>query len=323
MGDREGLTLQRTCRESANADAGGGQTLDRAGFLYALAAYGWWGLMPLYFEQVKPVEPLELLAHRIVWSILLLALLLTGLRRWAEVWRCLRSAKTLRLLLVTTVLLAVNWLAYIYCAWKGHLVQASLGYFILPLVNIVLGMVFLGERLHGVQWLPVALAALGMSILIAFSPEPPWIALMIAFSFSVYGLLRKRVGLDGLTGLTVETLLLAPLAGGYLLWLTHTGNGIMGAKGNWLDAMLLLSGVVTTVPLYCFAEAARRVPLTSLGFMQYLSPTLQLILAVTRGGEEFGSLKQVSFGLIWAALLVFTLTSLRPRALAVEADEAR
>ena len=297
--------------------------LDRAGLFYGLAAYTWWGLMPFYFEQVdKEVAALELLAHRIVWSVLLLALLLTALRRWPGVRRCLGSMKTLRLLAVTTVLLAVNWLAYIWCAITDQLVQASLGYFILPLVSIVLGLVFLGERLRGVQWLAVGLATAGVVIPVVHAGEFPWLALSVAITFSVYGLLRKRLNIDGLTGLTVETLLLAPLSLGYLLWLCYSGTGVMGQKSHWLDAMLLLSGVVTTVPLYCFGEAARRLPLTVLAFMQYLSPTLQLLLAVARRGEGFGPVRQFSFALIWLALAVFTLSSLQNRRPLIEADEA-
>ncbi len=287
--------------------------MDRTGLLYGLAAYVWWGLMPLYFAEVLTVPPLEMLAHRIVWSLVLLVILVTMAGRWSDIRRCFRSRPTLQLLLATTVLLALNWLAYIYSATQRRLVQASLGYFILPLVSIVLGMVFLGERLRGLQWLAVSLATAGVLILIVHGGEVPWIALTIAISFSLYGLLRKRVGVDGLAGLTVETLLLTPLAAGYLLWLAQRGTGQMGQESRQLDGLLLLSGLVTTVPLYCFGEAARRLPMTTLGFFQYLSPSLQLILAVTLLRETFGPVQQASFGLIWTALAVFTIASLRMR----------
>jgi chloramphenicol-sensitive protein RarD len=285
--------------------------VQRAGLLYGLAAYTWWGLMPFYFDAVRrDVTATELLAHRIVWSMVLLAILLTPLRRWAEVGSCLRSWRTLRLLMITTILLAFNWLAYIYCALHDELVQASLGYFILPLVSIVLGMVFLGERFRGTQWLAVALASGGVATLVIAEARVPWLALMLAVSFSFYGLLRKRAAVDALAGLTVETLLLTPLSGGYLLWLGYDGTGVFG-RDLQIDRLLLLGGVVTTTPLFCFGEAARRLPLTTLGFMQYLSPTLQLILAVACMGEKFDVERQVSFGLIWGALLVFTIASLR------------
>jgi chloramphenicol-sensitive protein RarD len=216
-----------------------------------------------------------------------------------------------RLLLATTVLIALNWLTYITAVAEGRVIEASLGYFILPLVSILLGTVFLGEKLRPLQWAAVALAAGGMVQLIAVEQGMPWIAFTLAVSFSLYGLFRKQAGVDGLIGLTVETLLLGPIALGYLLWLAASGKGTMGQGNHSLDLLLLLSGVVTTIPLFCFAEAARRLPLTTLGFLQYLSPTLQLILAVTRLNETFGPAKQVGFGLIWAALVVFTVASLR------------
>jgi chloramphenicol-sensitive protein RarD len=288
---------------------GGGAT--RAGLLFGVGAYVFWGLMPLYFERVMDVPPLELLAQRIVWSFLLLAVLITLMRRWREVRRCLSDPRVRRLLLATTVLIALNWLAYITAVAEGRVIEASLGYYILPLVSVILGTVFLGEKLRPLQWAAVALAAGGMVQLVAIEKGIPWIAFTLAVSFSLYGLFRKQAGVDGLIGLTVETLLLGPIALGYLVWLAVSGKASMGRGDLSLDLLLLLSGVVTTIPLFCFAEAARRLPLTTLGFLQYLSPTLQLILAVTRLGESFGPAKQVGFGLIWAALVVFTVASLR------------
>jgi chloramphenicol-sensitive protein RarD len=283
--------------------------VDRPGLVFGIVAYVWWGLMPLYFREVQTVPAWELLAHRVVWSAVLLAGFLTAMRRWPEVARCLRSPATFGLLLVTTLLLAANWLGYIYAATTDQLVQASLGYFILPLVSVVLAMVFLGERLRGGQGIAVLLAAAGVVNLVARGDDVPWLALTLAISFSFYGLLRKKVGVDGLVGLSVETLLLAPFAAGYLLVLG--GDGKMGTEGVGLDVLLVLSGVVTTVPLFCFGEAARRLPLLTLSFMQYLSPTLQLLLAVFRNGEPFGPEKQLSFALIWVALLLYMLVALR------------
>ncbi len=283
--------------------------MDRAGLFFGIAAYTWWGLMPLYFREVDRVPAGELLAHRIVWSAVLLVIFLSAARRWPEVLRCLRSPRIFGSLAITTLLLGANWLGYIHAATTGQLVQASLGYFILPLVSVVLALVFLGERLRTAQWLAVALASAGVLNLVAQGDGVPWLALTLAISFSFYGLLRKKTAVDGLVGLSIETLLLVPVAAGYLLWLG--ADGTMGSEGAWLDGLLMLSGVVTTVPLFCFGEAARRLPLLTLGFMQYLSPTLQLLLAVFRNDEPFGPIQQASFGLIWLALAVYTLVTLR------------
>lgn len=282
----------------------------RTGLLYGLAAYTWWGLMPLYFERVQHVPALEILAHRIVWSFLLLAVITTCLRRWDEVKRCLVDPVARLHLCGTTILIAVNWLAYIYGVVERKVVLASLGYFILPLVSILLGTLLLGERLKPLQWLAVALAGCGVVCFVAGEGQWPWLSLVIAVSFGLYGLLRKRIDVDGMTGLTVETLLLCPPCAAYLLWLAWQGKPMMGSDRT-LDVLLLLSCVVTTVPLFCFGEAARRLPLSTLGFLQYLSPTLQLILGVTRLNEPFGTARQVGFAFIWAGLAVFSFASLR------------
>jgi chloramphenicol-sensitive protein RarD len=279
--------------------------------LYGLAAYGIWGLVPLYFDAVKTVPAPEMLAHRIVWSVVFLAGLLTLARRWSEMRRCLRSPPVMIRLLSTTILIALNWLVFIHGVITGQVVQTSLGYFILPLVSILLGLMFLGERLRPLQWAAVALAAAGVANLVFRAGEVPWIALTLGVSFSIYGLLRKQVAVDGLVGLSIETMLLSPIASGFLLWLAFTGQSTMGAHTRTLDVLVLFSGVVTTVPLFCFGEAARRLPLTTLSFLQYLSPSLALLVAVTYLGEDFGPEKQLSFAFIWAALLVFTFASIR------------
>jgi chloramphenicol-sensitive protein RarD len=232
------------------------------------------------------------------------------MRRWPEVRRCLASGPNMRRLLATTVLIGVNWLVFIYAVNDRQVVQTSLGYFILPLVSILLGMVFLGERLRPFQWLAVALATAGVVNLIFQAGELPWIASILAISFSLYGLLRKQVAVDGLVGLSVETMLLLPLAAGFLLWLAFVGESSMSAHTSTLNVLVLLSGVVTTVPLWCFGEAARRLSLTTLGFLQYISPSLALIVAVTWLDEDFGPEKRWSFACIWAGLAVFTLASL-------------
>jgi chloramphenicol-sensitive protein RarD len=283
----------------------------RAGLLYGLAAYGWWGLVPLYFKAVADLPAVEILAQRIVWSVAFLAMVLAWARRWQDVARCFRDRRLLLTLLGSTVLIALNWLAYIYSVTSGQLVQSSLGYFILPLVSIALGMVWFKERLRPLQLAAVAVAAAGVLELTRANGELPWIAMVIAFSFGFYGLLRKRAAVDGLVGLSVEVALLLPVAAGYLCYLGLTGALSLGAQGAATDLLLVLSGVVTAVPLLCFGQAARRLPLSALGFLQYLSPTLALVLGVVLYEEEFGTKEAISFGLIWGALVVYSFDMAR------------
>lgn len=281
----------------------------RSGFLYGLGAYGWWGLMPIYFRAVKDVPATEILAHRIVWCGVLLAGVLTLARRWSDVAVSLRTRQVAAVLFVCGLLLAVNWFTYIYAAVSDRIAQASLGYFLIPLVNVAFGLIIFRERLRPARWLAVALAAIGVGYVIATAGILPWISLTIAISFSIYGVLRKLTPVDGLVGLFVETLFLAPVAGGFVVWWFLQQTGTMG-KVDWqTDGLLLLSGVVTAVPLLCFGQAARRLPLTSLGFLQYLSPTLQLMLAVFLYDEPFHRQQQISFGFIWLALAIVTVDS--------------
>lgn len=279
------------------------------GVIYALAAYGWWGLVPLYFHALKHVPPLELLAHRIVWSIFFLAFLLWLLRGFDELRRVLGSPRDRRWLLLTTLLIAVNWFVYIYAVVRGQIVDASLGYFMNPLVSVLLGLVVLGERLRRLQWLAVLLAVVAVLRLTLAAGKFPWISLTLAGCFGLYGLLRKQINADGLVGLSVEVLFLFPLALMYVGWLWATSQLAFGRHG-WLDLVLTFSGVVTAVPLMCFGQAARRLPLVMLGFLQYLSPTIQLLLALLVFGEPFEPEKVLCFVLIWAGLLVFTIDSM-------------
>jgi chloramphenicol-sensitive protein RarD len=262
--------------------------------------------VPVYFKAVGDLPALEILAQRIVWSVLFLAVLLGGMRRWGEVVRCFRERRLLLALLGSTALVALNWLVYIHGVTSGQIVQTSLGYFLLPLVSIALGMVCFEERLRRLQWLAVALAIAGVLRLTLVRGEWPWIALVLAVSFGFYGLLRKRAPVDGLVGLSVEVLLLLPVSALYLLYLALAGNLSLGAKDTATDLLLLLSGPVTAVPLICFGQAARRLPLTTLGFLLYLSPSLSLLLAVACYDEPFDAAEAVSFGLIWAGLLVYS-----------------
>jgi chloramphenicol-sensitive protein RarD len=282
----------------------------RVGLLCGLAAHALWGLMPLYFRAVAGVPPLELLAHRIVWSLLFLVLLLTIQGRWAVLFCTLGNPSTRYLLTLSSFLIAVNWFVFIYGVSIGQIVQNSLGYFINPLLNIFIGLLVFGERLRPAQWLAVGLAACGLTYLVIAQWQIPWIALSLASSFSAYALIRKTTPVDALVGLTVETLFLTPVAGGMLTFWYFAGQSAVGQFGWQVDGLLLLSGVVTAVPLLFFGAAARRLPMTVIGFLQYLAPSLQFLLAVLWLGEAFHPVQRVAFPIIWAALALVTVDSL-------------
>jgi chloramphenicol-sensitive protein RarD len=277
--------------------------------IYGLVAYGWWGLMPLYFHAIRAVTPGEILAHRIVWCALLLAAVLTLLHRWPDVLRCLRDPRMLGLLLTSALLVAGNWLIYIYGVSIHQIVQTSLGYFVNPLFSVLLGLIFFRERLRAWQWVALLLATAGLLHLVVALGEVPWIALALAGSFGLYGLVRKVAPVDGLVGLSVETLLLLPAAAGALGYWQLTGPTAVTTLDGPTLTLLLASGLMTAVPLMCFGEAARRLPLTTLGFLQYLAPSMQFLLAVTLFGEPFLPQQQVSFGCIWMALAIFSVES--------------
>jgi chloramphenicol-sensitive protein RarD len=278
----------------------------REGVLYGLAAYGWWGLVPLYFSWLGRYPSLNFLAHRIVWSAVLLAVVLTLTRRWKAVLACFASRLLLLPLTVSAVLVACNWLIYILSVEYRMISQASLGYYILPLMSILLGLIFFRERLRPLQNLAIALAGIGVLSLTWQGGRFPWLALGIASTFSFYGLIRKQVPVDGLVGLAVETIVLTPIAAGFLLW-HYLVEGELESAAHL--GKLALSGVVTAVPLLCFGQAARRLPLSTLGFMQYLAPSLQLILAVWHFEEPAPG--WLSYAFIWTALVIFSIDSLR------------
>ena len=279
------------------------------GILYGIAAYGSWGIIPLYFKTVASVPPLEVLAHRAVWSFVLLAVLVALLRRWQELWRELRSRKLLLMLTLSTLFIAANWLTFIYAVTTGQVLQASLGYFINPLVNVLLGVLFLRERLRPRQTLSIGLALVGVLVLTAIGGEVPWVALTLAFTFALYALMRKLMPVDGLVSLTVETLIMTPLA---LVYLGYIATGtIHGPLGIRTLGLLMLSGPITTVPLLFFGAAARRLRLSTMGILQYLSPTLQFLLAVLAFGEPFSAARLLSFACIWMAIIIYATDSLR------------
>lgn len=280
----------------------------RGGLLSGLAAYLWWGLAPFYFKAVAHVPAMEVLAHRVAWSVVLLGGLLTATRQWGAAREALRDGRTRARLLVTALLVGFNWLVFIWAVGSGHLVEASLGYFINPLVNVALGTLVLAERLRRPQMAAVGLATAGVLTLTLSLGKPPWISLALALSFSLYGLLRKTARVESLVGLSLETLLLFPLAIGYLLALR---GGAFGAVSPWTDFLLLMAGVVTAVPLLWFTVAARRLRYTTVGLIQYLAPTVQLAIAVLAFGEAFSRAHAVAFGCIWAGLLLYTADTLR------------
>ncbi|MFZ5832206.1 MAG: EamA family transporter RarD [Planctomycetota bacterium] len=315
MSNRTARVADRRQSTPSSADPRRG----RRGVAYGIAAYGLWGMIPLYFKAVERVAPLELLAHRAFWSCVVLALLVVALGRWRSVVVSLRKPRLAALLGASTLLIGLNWLTFIYAVVTDQVLQSSLGYFITPIVNVLLGVLLLGERLRPLQLVSLALVVFGVVVRAVLLPGWPWVALVLALSFAFYGLLRKTMPVDGLTGLTVETLLLSPMALAYLAYLSTTGGRTGDNTSLWL---LALSGPVTTVPLLFFVAAARGLRLSTLGFLQYLTPTGQFCVALAYG-EPFTWPQGVSFGLIWIAVGIYTFDSLRrssPRPPALEPE---
>jgi chloramphenicol-sensitive protein RarD len=285
----------------------------RKGFLLGIAAYGLWGLFPLYWPLLEPAGAVELLAHRMAWSALTMGLLVLLLRRGRRVRAVLRSPRARWLLLLAAALISVNWGMFIYGVNSGQVVEVSLGYFINPLVTVLAGVMVLGERLRPAQWAALGLAAAAVVGLTLGVGSPPWIALILAFSFAGYGLVRKKADVGAIEGLTVETLLVLPLALGYLWWLGAAGQAQSLEGWPWHLVLLATSGLVTALPLLCFGGAATRIPLTTLGLLQYVTPTLHFLIGVFLYGEEMPTARWVAFGVIWLALMIFTADSLRHR----------
>jgi chloramphenicol-sensitive protein RarD len=279
----------------------------RAGVLYGVAAYGLWGVFPLYFRAIRQVPPLEIVCHRVIWSLAFLLVLMSLRGGWRATRAALRSRRNVVTLGATTLLIAGNWLVFIWAVAHDHVLEASLGYFINPLVNVLLGFVFLRERLRRWQLVSVGLAAAGVAYLTLAGGHLPGVALFLAGTFASYGLLRKIAQVDALVGLTVETALLAPLALAYLAYQVARGTISFGHGAPRVDGLLLLAGVVTAIPLLWFTEAARRLRLTTMGFLQYMTPTGHFLLAVLVFGETFRWAQGVAFACIWAALAMYSI----------------
>jgi chloramphenicol-sensitive protein RarD len=284
------------------------------GLLYALLAFGIWGLFPLYFQLIAQVSAVEVVLQRSVWSLVFVLGILAWQGRWTWLGEALRQPRRVALFTASALLLSCNWLTYVYAVQTGQVVEASLGYFINPLLNVLLGVVLLRERLQPVQWAAVGLAACGVLWLTWHAGRLPWIALALAASFGVYGLIRKTAPLGALEGLALENLLLAPIVVPALVWWTffHGGALLQAQPGQpALTFWLLMSGPLTALPLLCFAAAARRLPLATLGMVQYTSPSLQLVLGIWVLHEPFDTQRLLGFALIWSALLLLSINALR------------
>lgn len=287
--------------------------VSRKGFLLGLGAYVIWGFFPLYWPLLEPSGPVEVLAHRVVWSLAAVGALLLLARRWTAVRRVLRSPRTLVYLAVGSIVIGFNWILFIWGVNNGHVVEVSLGYFINPLVTILIGVVVLGERLRPVQWAALAVALAAVVQLTVDYGDLPWLALALAASFATYGLMKKKADIGAVEGLALETTLLVLPAAGYIVFLHSSGGGTFGGSG-WAHAVLLAgTGLITVVPLLLFGGAATRVPMATLGLLQYITPTLQFILGLVVFHEQMTTARWIGFAMVWAALLLITTESLAHR----------
>lgn len=289
------------------------RTESERGVLFGVAAYSMWGVFPLYFHALAPASAMEILVNRVVWSMLFCAIVWLVLRDLSWIGPLLAVPRRLFLLVIAAIFLAINWGGYIYAVTVENVVETSLGYFINPLVLVLMGVLILHERLRPMQWVAVGIGALAVLVIAFDYGRPPWIALTLAFSFAIYGFIKKHVGADigALASMTTETAVLAPFALIALVWIESTGRGTLSHDAPWHALLLLASGVITAGPLICFAAAARRVPLTTMGLLQFLAPVLQLICGVVILGEDVPPVRWAGFGLVWVALSLLTVDSMR------------
>ena len=284
--------------------------LSPRGLAAGAAAFTIWGLFPVYLHPLRGVPALQVIAHRITWSCLFLVawLLLRG--ELGDLRATLARPALLARLALTATLISINWLVYVWAVTHSHVVDTSLGYYINPLVNVLLGVIVLRERLNRAQWTAIGLAALAVLYLALLAGRPPWIAGTLAVSFSLYGFVRKVISVEALPGLTTETLLLMPLAAGYLAWCQWAGSGALTTQGAGVAALLIGSGLITAIPLFLFAYGARLLPYSTVGVLQYIAPSLQLLCGVVLYRESFGPARAAGFALIWAALLIYAVDGL-------------
>lgn len=285
----------------------------RKGFWYGFAAYVSWGLFPLYWTVLEPAGATEILAMRVVCSLLFVALLLSAVHRWSQLRKLIADRRRLLIVTVGAVMIAINWGTFIYAVNSGHVIETALGYFINPLVLVAMGVLLLGERLRPAQWIALTLAAIAVVGLTIDYGRPPYIALTLAFSFGTYGLMKKRAGVGASEGLALETAILAPLALLWLAWLQVDGQAALGHEG-WVNTVLLLgTGVVTTIPLLLFGGAATRIPMTTLGLLQYIAPVMQFMFGLWLFDEDMSAARWVGFSLVWVSLVLLTADSVRRR----------
>ncbi len=279
------------------------------GISYGIGAYALWGLFPLYWKQLHEVDALQVIGHRIGWSFVLLIVYIVATKQWKSFRSGAFDRKTIGVYSIAAVLLSLNWLIYVWGVNSGFIVETSLGYFINPLLSVLLGVIFLRERLRPLQWAPVGIAALGVAYLTFVYGRLPWIALSLAFSFGFYGFVKKLSPLGSLYGLTLETGILFPVALIYLAFVGSTGTGAFLHEGGRVDLFLIGSGVATTIPLLMFASAAKQIPLSIVGMLQYIAPTLQFLIGILVYKEPFDQAHFIGFGIVWLALIIFAVES--------------
>ncbi|MGP0221728.1 EamA family transporter RarD [Paenarthrobacter sp. NCHU4564] len=320
------LPASSAAQPTTGADGGGGKGTgvgstsggkpvrsETTGILFGIGAYGLWGLLPIYFFVLQPAGAVEIVANRVVWSLLFCALLITVTRTWKVLGRAMRDRTIMGPLALAAVLIAINWLTYTFGVTTGHAVETSLGYFINPLVSVLLGVFVLKEKLRPLQWTAVGIGFVAVGVLTYSYGQLPWIALMLAFSFGLYGFVKKRVGpkVDAITSLSVETVVLAPFAAVTMVVLGTTGAATLTTQGPAHFWMILASGVITAVPLLFFGASARRLPMTTIGLLQYFAPVLQFVVALTIFNETMTTARWIGFFVVWLALLLLTIDMLR------------
>ncbi len=281
------------------------------GIAYGLMAYGLWGLAPLYWPLLAPATALEILAHRMTWSLIFLAVVNAIRKNWSEIFAVMRNPRSLRLLTIAAVLITINWGLYIWSVVNHHVIDASLGYFINPLINVAFGVLVFREKLRRLQWLAVSIAGAGVLFLTIDAGTVPWIGLTLGVTFSAYGMVKKKADVDAVESLTVETILLLPFSASYLLWLFIQGDLALGQHNGWHTLWTLMAGVVTAVPLLAFGAAAVRVPYSTMGILQYGSPTIQFLVGLLIYNEAMPHGRWIGFIIVWIALVVFSVDAIR------------